>query len=343
MTGVTDLLSDRKSERDSERDHDGGRTAPPRVAAAHSTARAAALAAGVTVDSLDSVGQLEDVRRLYERVWRTGEHSPPVTADLLRAMATAGSYVSGAFDGDQLVGSCFGFFYPPERQALHSHIAGVLPQARRRNIGFALKLHQRAWAMARGVHEICWTYDPLIRRNAYFNIAKLAAEPAAYLPDFYGPIDDGINRSDDSDRILVRWRLDSHEVESACAGAPRLIDAEAARADGATVALHASATGAPLVTPVGSGARTVLVAVPEDIEALREKDPACAALWRKAVRDVLGGLLDHGARVRGFDRAGWYVVDLEAPTPARAAARQARRDDSHRYETLPGDTPQETA
>lgn len=300
MTGVTDLLRDRVE-------------SPP-IAAAYAAADAAAQAAGVEISSLDSVIELEAVRRLYERIWRTGENSPPVTADLLRAMAKAGSYVSGAFEGDELVGSCFGFFSPPARGALHSHIAGVLPHLRRRNVGFALKLHQRAWAMARGVDEICWTYDPLVRRNAYFNIAKLAAEPAEYLPDFYGPIDDDINRSDDSDRILVRWRLDSPDVESACAGRPALTDAEAARTAGATIALKVSATGAPVAERADEHARTVLVAVPEDIEALRESDPACAAQWRSAVREALDGLLADGAHIRGFDRKGWYVVDRGGPT-----------------------------
>lgn len=174
-----------------------------------------------------------------------------------------------------------------------------------------------------------------MRRNAYFNIAKLAAEPAEYLPDFYGPIDDGINRSDDSDRILVRWRLASPDAESVCAGRPRPADAEVARSRGATVALGVSATGAPSVGRTGGNARTVLVAVPEDIEALRESDPACAVSWRTAVRDVLGGLLADGARVRGFDPAGWYVVDRGSPTQVAGGTR--------RHGTHHNEAPQETA
>ncbi|MFJ4770813.1 GNAT family N-acetyltransferase [Streptomyces uncialis] len=328
---MTDLLRDR--------------TDSPPIDAAHTAAEAAARAAGVDIRSLDSVSELDAVRRLYERVWRTGESSPVVTADLLRAMAKAGSYVSGAFDGDELVGSCFGFFSPPAREALHSHIAGVLPHLRRRNVGFALKLHQRAWAMERGVREICWTYDPLVRRNAYFNIAKLAAEPAEYLADFYGPIDDDINRGDDSDRILIRWRLDSPDVGSACAGRPRATDAEAARAAGATVALGVSDTGEPVAGPAGAHARTVLVAVPEDIEALRESDPARAAHWRTAVREALDGLLAEGGRVRGFDRAGWYVVDrgsATAPQPT-AESRTAPDNGPRRPGTHHTEAPRETA
>lgn len=295
MTGVTDLIRDRRESR--------------LVEVACAAARAAADGAGIDIRPLDGVGELEAVRRLYERIWRTGENNPPVTADLLRAMAKAGSYVSGAFDGGRMVGACFGFFSPPARGALHSHIAGVLAGMQGRNVGFALKLHQRAWAMLRGVGEICWTYDPLVRRNAYFNLAKLGADPAEYLPNFYGPMDDDINRADDTDRVLVRWRLETPAVEAACAGRPRQADAAAARAAGAAVALEVSAAGGPLARYAATP--TVLVGVPGDVEAMRESDPARAADWRRALRDVLGDLLAGGARVRGFDRTGWYIVDTQ--------------------------------
>ncbi|MFI9551097.1 GNAT family N-acetyltransferase [Nonomuraea endophytica] len=289
---MTDLISDRRES--------------PAAAAARTAAEAAARGAGVDIRPLDSVGELEAVRRLYERIWRTGENNPPVTADLLRAMWKAGSYVSGAFDRGEMVGACFGFFSPPARATLHSHIAGVLARTQGRNVGFALKLHQRAWAMPRGVGEVAWTYDPLIRRNAYFNITKLAADPAEYLPNFYGPMDDDINRSDDTDRVLVRWRLESPEVEAACAGRPRPAEVTAARMG---VALGVSPSGGPLTGR--ADAPTVLVGVPADIETMRENDPARAAEWRRALREVLGGLLAEGARVRGFDRAGWYIVDRQ--------------------------------
>jgi len=46
-------------------------------------------------------------------------------------------------------------------------------------------------------------------------------------------------------------------------------------------------------------------------EAMRRSDPARAAAWRAALRDVLSPLLAGGARVTGFDRGGWYVVSME--------------------------------
>ena len=140
-----------------------------------------------------------------------------MTVELLRAFAKAGNYVGGAFEGGRLVGACVGFFHaPPGRPA--RHVAGVAPGLNGRHVGFALKLHQRAWALLRGVSEIAWTFDPLVSRNAYFNLVKLGARPAEYLPNFYGTMLDSINGDDDSDRLLVRWRLRSPHVVAASGG-----------------------------------------------------------------------------------------------------------------------------
>ncbi len=266
----------------------------------------AAHAAGVRIRTLTEPADLEAVCRLYDDIWRPGPAGRPVTPELLRALAKAGNYVAGAYDATGLAGAAAGFFGPPAHRELHSHIAGVSAAALGRSVGFALKLHQRAWALRRDVATITWTYDPLVRRNAYFNLAKLAAVPAEYLPDFYGDLHDGINGGDDTDRLLVRWELTAPDVERACAGEPRRADAAAARAAGAATGLDRTAAGEP--RPAATGGTTVLVAVPDDVEALRRTAPAAARRWRIALREVLGPLIAGGARVTGFDRTGYYVV-----------------------------------
>jgi predicted GNAT superfamily acetyltransferase len=221
-------------------------------------------------------------------------------------LTKAGNYVGGAYDGDELIGACVGFFGAPAEVTMHSHVAGVSGAARGRNVGFALKLHQRAWALQRGVTAISWTFDPLVRRNAYFNLVKLGARPTEYLTNFYGLMEDGINGGDDTDRLLVRWQLDSPEVTAAAGRRP-----PGGALPEATIALGRAPDGRPLAGHAGDGG-TVLVAVPPDVEGLRGSDPAAAKDWRAAVREVLGGLLADGARVTGFDRAGWYVLEHAA-------------------------------
>jgi predicted GNAT superfamily acetyltransferase len=304
MDRVTDLIRPRSA---------GG------VDEAADAAAAAARAAGVRIHEISDLEGLEAVYRLYDTIWRPDPTNPPVTTELLRALTKAGNYVAGAFDDTGLIGACVGFFGMPETSLavspdsaprasleLHSHIAGVVPRALGRSVGFALKLHQRSWALRRGVAVMEWTFDPLVRRNAYFNLVKLGALPAEYLPNFYGGMHDTINAGDESDRLLARWELDSRDVAAAALGKTSPRDAEAELARGAVVALDRNGNGGPAAGSLAGD--TLLVAVPPDIESLRASDPAAARDWRVAVRETLGAAMADGARVTGFDRAGWYVL-----------------------------------
>jgi predicted GNAT superfamily acetyltransferase len=278
--------------------------------AAVQAAEAAARTAGVQVREIAELGDLEAVGRLYDKIWRPDPKNPPVTTELLRALTKAGNYVGGAFDGAELVGACVAFFGAPAGTAMHSHIAGVSPAALGRSIGFALKLHQRAWAMQRGVGQIAWTFDPLISRNAYFNLVKLGAAAIEYLPNFYGGMTDGINGNDDTDRLLVRWELTAPEVVAAGAGKISPANAEVELRRGAVIALARSGHGRPVTGKLAG--ETALVAVPHDIEGLRRTDLGCARQWRVAVRDVLSTAMAAGGYVAGFDKSGWYIVRRHA-------------------------------
>lgn len=261
----------------------------------------AALKSTVDVREVGDLAELTAITELYEEIWRPTA-TPPISTELLRALSKAGNYVAGAYDDGKLVGACVGFFAAPIGDALHSHIAGASATVAGRHVGYALKLHQRAWALRHGVGVIEWTFDPLVARNAHFNIGKLGGRPVEYLPNFYGGMADGINGGDDTDRLLLHWDLTSPDVVAACAGTPRSVDNELT----ATFALRRASDGGPVAGSAQAG--TVLVAVPEDVERLRVTNPGQAKEWRVAVREVLGGLLAGGARVTGFDRSGWYVL-----------------------------------
>jgi predicted GNAT superfamily acetyltransferase len=274
-------------------------------------AERAAADSGVQIRGLTEIPDLQQVFEMYGRIWHPDPTNPPITTEFLRALSHAGNYVAGAYRDGEMVGACVGFFAEPAGQAMHSHVAGVVASMRGRNVGSALKVHQRAWALDRGISTITWTFDPLVCRNAYFNLAKLAARPHSYLPNFYGKMNDRINGDGDSDRLLVEWRLTDPAVERACAGQHAVADATALRAEGVTVALDADDGGMPVIA--GPRGDTLLVRVPPDIEALRLEAGPHARAWRAALRQVLGGLMAAGAEVTGFDRAGWYVVHNPQP------------------------------
>lgn len=228
----------------------------------------------VEIRTLDDPSDMNRAVTLFSQVW--GSVTPLVGVELLRAVEHAGGYVAAAFLDEQIVGGSLGFLgRHADQPSLHSHITGLLPGVRSTGLGRTMKLHQRAWAADHGLAWVTWTFDPLVRRNAWFNLGVLGADVHEYLVDFYGPIDDAINAGDESDRLLVAWPTGGGE-------------------------------------PTGGGRTTgdtVAVPTPDDIVVLRRTDTAAATAWRHRLRDELGGRLTLGGRVVGFTRAGDYLVE----------------------------------
>ncbi|WP_439673525.1 hypothetical protein [Embleya sp. MST-111070] len=259
------------------------------TATARASAQRAGKRSGVRIRMLDSTASSHACARFLCEVWQTDPDRPPLAGDVVKAMADAGSYVVGAFDeaegDDRLLGACIGLWGPPGRPGMHSHIAGVHVTARGRDVGYALKLDQRAHALEHGVDHITWTFDPLVARNAHFNLHKLGGTADTYLPDYYGPLSDGLNAADESDRLMLRWDLRDERVVAACDEGGALAPARALVAE-----------------------ETVLVAIPPDIDLLRLRQPSVARDWRLSLRDTLGTLLADGARLVDFDRAACGYV-----------------------------------
>lgn len=299
-------------------------------------ARLAAAAEGLAVRELTDPEDHLRLHGVFGAIW--GEAAEQVIgAELLRVVAFECGYLAGASivgaphggadevadDGPgDLVAASVGLFgmTPDGETVLHSHITGALAEGRRRHAGFAIKQHQRAWCLARGLSTVQWTFDPLVRRNAYFNAAKLAALPVRYLPDFYGEMSDAINAGQHSDRFLVRWDLRTPAAVQAAAGTP----VGYATPDGARAAVRDEGgrpvtDAAVLAAALDGDLPAVLVGTPSDVEALRAADPDLARSWRAAHRDAVPVLLDKGWHVTGFvDRTSYLLVPPPAATEESA-------------------------
>ena len=260
---------------------------------------------------ISELRDLENIRaleRLLAEVWGRPDE-PPIESDVLMALAHSGNYVVGVHLDGLLVGGLVGWLggSPPDELHLHSHILGVVAGVERRGLGFELKQHQRMWCLNRGVKSIEWTFDPLVRRNAYFNLNKLGAEARDYLVNFYGEMTDGINIGEESDRLLISWRLDSHMAQEAASGRPHSPASQDLQRWRIDALLSVGSNGEPVRG--FSSARVVTCQVPDDIVALRRDDPALARAWRLAVREALKTAFDAGYRISGVTRTGWYVLD----------------------------------
>lgn len=285
-------------------------------------AQAAATAASVTIRELTEPKDHDAAADVITRIWSVEPGQSLMPSGLMRVMAYEGCYVAGVFDdedGGCLIGAAVGFLASEGEGRgihLHSHIAGVLPEAKGRHAGFALKLHQRAWALSRGIDRITWTFDPLVRGNAYFNMVKLGAQASGYLVDFYGTnMSDGVNAGQGSDRLLMEWNLASPRVVAAASGKRvEEADVESLLDSGRALLSGVGEAGEepPSHASVSDTSGLLLCATPAAIQTLRQEAPEQARRWRFAVRGALTEAVASGYRIAGFTRSGWYLLDHEA-------------------------------
>lgn len=278
----------------------------PVASIAEEQAISAATRAGVVIRELATLDEQRAAADLFDQIWQASPPSPPMRIELLRALQHAGNYIAGAFADDRLVGAAAGF--RNSERGLHSHIAGVAPEARTRGVGYALKLHQRAWTLRAGLTSITWTFDPLSRYNAYFNLTRLGGQAGTYLPDFYGPRADVMNAGDLTDRLVLDWQLQSAPARVACAGQgkpPPEPDPQT------SVVLEEAPDGTPVTRPVPLDATRLACRTPTDALSLRATRTATALAWRHAQRSVLRGALTAGYTITGITRNGYYILELD--------------------------------
>jgi predicted GNAT superfamily acetyltransferase len=213
-----------------------------------------------------TLDDLAAMRGVFATIW--GEGGVP-ELNLLRAVQWSGGYASVAVVDGVVVGGSFGFLGGQPNLHLHSHITGVLAGQQDRSIGFELKQHQRRWCLQHAIPRVRWTFDPLVRRNAWFNLRRLGAVVEEFHADFYGEMHDLLNEGEHTDRFIVRW--DIAEAEP--------------------------------VTEVDVPRGAELFALPPDIMALRAGDPDRAATLRIELRAAL-----QGRRVAGITDAFEYVL-----------------------------------
>jgi predicted GNAT superfamily acetyltransferase len=222
--------------------------------------------------------ELNNARLLFDSTWSM-LFGTEITLNLLQAMVHSGSYLSGAFIDNKIVGSAFAFPATNGGLHLHSHMTAVLDEYRDQGIGYALKIDQWGWAKKKNYSHLSWTFDPLVRRNAKLNIVKLGVDISAYYPNFYGEMLDALNAGDESDRLMVSWSTD--------------IDEPKAR---------------ELITDPKPD--DILIEIPEDIVAIRSKNQSESLKWRRHVRDQFLNAFEKNGKVIGFSANNEYVVRI---------------------------------
>lgn len=236
---------------------------------------------------LDTMPELEALVDLQIAVWGLNPRSA-VPSAVLHVLALNGGLVLGAYDGERMVGLLLCLpAYNNNEWILWSHMTGTHPDYQNRGIGLGLKRFQRNWALEHGYRTVRWTMDPLQRGNARFNLRLLGVDAAMYVNtyhvNFYGDMDDDINRGMPSDRIEVVWRLDQPSLHRPIASDTPIL-------------LAADERNCPIRTDANTrwNGAAYLVSVPRNLDALRRIDRQTALEWRLALRDVMQAGFEHG-------------------------------------------------
>lgn len=246
------------------------------------------------------IRDLEDAREMLvlEELQRAAWGYPELEvhpSNIFKIHAHTGGVVAAAYDpDDRALGFVFGFpAYRDGRLWHHSHMLAVRPGARGSGLAEALKLHQRARVLGQNLDRITWTFDPLVARNARFNLGKLGARAVSYHPNWYAAEDVP------ADRLMIEWDLKKAPV-------PHPPPAPMGQ-----VVLTASGVG-PDTPTLDLDDPVLLAEVPTQAPELRLSDRLA---WRLALREVLSGYLGRGYAVADLAREGeraFYVLERGA-------------------------------
>ncbi len=246
---------------------------------------------------LHSVEELKQVEQLEMVIWGLNPIDT-VSVYVMHAAVLNGGVALGAFDGERMVGMGYGFAAKRGAEVfLWSHMTGVLREYQSTGIGYKLKQMQRRWALDNGYEVIRWTYDPLQRGNAHFNIALLGTMATVYHENFYGDMDDDINRGLPSDRTEAEWNLREPRGKLFEGNLP-------------TSLIDVPDNGNPqLSLTSGWDQQSYFVPLPRKLLIL-EREQRLA--WRMAVRGALQGAFAQGYLITSFAKdACGYVVERQ--------------------------------
>lgn len=258
----------------------------------------------ITIRDLETIPDIDAMLCLEKQVWGLNDADvSPLT--LVVALKAAGGILLGAFEAGDLVGFALAFpSFEHGKIGLHSHMLAVRPSYREYGLGYRLKLAQRERALAMGITEMTWTFDPLRSLNAHLNFSKLGVISGSYRVDFYGPQTSSHLHTNGTDRLWVTWHMADSRVQQRLNGK-----------DGSTEVLDVLRHVDPLVRFNGDGKpaegdltaalsrQRITIEIPRDMDRIEHTDKELARDWRLATRRAFTEALHAGFIVKEFCRS----------------------------------------
>ncbi|MCS7102928.1 MAG: hypothetical protein NZ992_03495 [Candidatus Korarchaeum sp.] len=237
------------------------------------------------VSDPNELRKLVDVQVSAWGMW--SDRTEAVPSHVLKAASENSGVVIAAFDLDtgEALAFAWGFLAIDKEGLYHySHQSAVVEEAKGSGLGFIVKQAQREAVMMRGLTRAKWTFDPLQALNTRFNLGKLGVVSWEYAVNYYGYMEDSLNRGLRTDRLKVWWFLDSERVRRKAKGELESPSYERALIAGAEEVIEFDFDKRP------SGFRKVdsslvLIEIPRSLEEARAK--GALDLWRESVAKAM--------------------------------------------------------
>jgi predicted GNAT superfamily acetyltransferase len=243
-----------------------------------------------TLRRLESHADYKACERLQAEAWGFTDGIDVIPLTNLITAQKWGGLVLGAFnDAGELHGFCYGFLgrNPKSGGLVHcSHMLAVDERARNHGLGTRIKWAQRDHVRQQGIDTIVWTFDPLESVNACLNFAKLGGLADTYWVNLYGATTSKLHAGTATDRLSLRWLIDSPRVAQRAAGErPARVQALQDDDIDAPWALQADGWG-PGEPDLDLDAPRLRCRIPVSVQQVKEHQPGAAVAWREATRAV---------------------------------------------------------
>lgn len=251
----------------------------------------------ITYTITDAMEALQQAEELQQAVWGMTQ-SEVLGATTMRWITHIGGFFIGAWDEDTMIGFCIASLGKRENKwVLWSDMAGIRPGYQGLGVGHEIKQRQKVWAREQGLEEIRWTFDPMRSGNASFNFHKLGASSHMYHREFYGHMEDEINRGLPADRLEAVWSTANMPYNS------RPVDHDA------PFAVQWDGT---LVQQQLVDEHQVRIEIPIDLNHLKTNNLNLAQQWQQSVRAAFGHYFANGYQANDFQRVSgrcWYILN----------------------------------
>lgn len=236
----------------------------------------------IDIFSVSSFADIDKVMNLHKTIW--GLEDLEITpSHIYTATNHAGGCTLIASDNDIPVGYLYGF---PGVDANHEpyfyiHNIGVLQKYRSLGIGMHLMLELRKLLINEGYCLVKWTYDPLETLNASLYIGKLGGITNDYVEDYYGEMNDDINKGIPSDRLNIYWHIRSTHVVDKL---KRINQKRSVVFDGRYCINAIGEDDCPIDIPVAYNKQRYYLQSPANYHFLKQKTENTVCKWRMNLR-----------------------------------------------------------